>query len=344
MKESFLIVRQADSLRTAGNYEEAEDVYKKALKIYKGCFQAFRGLGKIYFEKQNWARVKDWYKQILEVQPGDLEAGYCLGIAYREAGKTDKHLIKRLHFGKSKKYFEGVIKIDSSFKDVLYQRGLLERHKKKWFEAVHWGELQLAYKPDLVHVWVGLFKLYRLLLKNKGERQVAKMLITEGGDWPAYFLGELRRLKKRYAEADSLFQSLLNRELTISKTPILLSLVRMSIQQNNEEKAIGYFNWAIDSIKFEVDSEFLFEDLKYIIKDKELDYFRTLSTREGQRRFSHRFWLSRDPTPVSPINSCVIELIEDWFTQRRTIGLTGCVMKSPIPISLEFLNSPKATS
>ena len=107
MKESFPIVRQADSLRTAGNYEEAEDVYKKALKIYKGCFQASRGLGKIYFEKQNWARVKDWYKQILEVQPGDLEAGYCLGIAYREAGKTDKHLIKRLHFGKSKKYFEG---------------------------------------------------------------------------------------------------------------------------------------------------------------------------------------------------------------------------------------------
>ena len=42
----------------------------------------------------------------------------------------------------------------------------------------------------------------------------------------------------------------------------------MSIQQNNEEKAIGYFNWAIDSIKFEVDSEFLFEDLKYIIKVK----------------------------------------------------------------------------
>jgi len=81
----------------------------------------------------------------------------------------------------------------------------------------------------------------------------------------------------------------------------------MSIQQNNEEKAIGYFNWAIDSIKFEVDSEFLFEDLKYVMKDKELDYFRTLSTREGQRRFFHRVWLSRDPTPVSPINARVIE-------------------------------------
>ena len=301
------VVRRADSLRTAGKYEEAEEVYKKALKIYQGCFQAFRGLGKVYFEKQNWARVKDWYKQILDVQPRDLEAGYCLGIAYREAGKTDKHIIKKLHFGKSKKYFAGVIKIDSSFKDVLYQRGFLERRKEKWFESVRWGELQLLSKPDLVHVQVGLFKFYRLLLKNKGEREVTKMLRTAEGDWPAYFLGELHRLKKRYTEADAIFRSLLNQELTISKTPILLSLVRLNIQQNNEEQAIGYFNLATDSIKFEVDSEFLFEDLKYILKDKELDYFKTLSDVEDKRRFFHRFWDSRDPTPVSPINVRVLE-------------------------------------
>lgn len=54
----------------------------------------------------------------------------------------------------------------------------------------------MAYKPDLVHVWVGLFKLYRLLLKNKGERQVAKMLITEEGIGRRISLVSYAALKK----------------------------------------------------------------------------------------------------------------------------------------------------
>ncbi len=336
------IIEQADSLRLIGKNEEAESEYKRALKIYKGVFQAFRGLGKIYFERQNWARVKDWYKKVLEVKPGDLEAAYCLGIAYREAGKTDKHLIKKLHFGKSKNYFDSVIKVDSSFRDVLYQRGFLERRKEKWFESVHWAELQLKHKPQLVQGQVGLFKLYRLSLKHKGEREVKEMLTAKEGDWPAYFLGELHRLKKNYTKAESILKKMLNHDLTISKTPILLSLIRVSIEQDNEEEAMGYFSWAIDSMKSEVDSEFLFEDLKYIIKDNELDYFSTLITLEDKRDFFHRFWESRDPTPVSPLNARMLEHYKRLVYAEKNYWFDGVLNEVTDPDKYGVFRFPKS--
>ncbi|MFQ5864357.1 MAG: tetratricopeptide repeat protein [bacterium] len=335
------IIQEAEKHRQAGKNKAAKKAYEQALDIYEGSFQAYRGLAQIAFERRNFGAVKDWCKKIVELQPLDLEANYYLGIAYRESGKTKNKLIKSMQFHWSREYFDTVIDVDSTFRDVLYQRGLLERWKKKWIRALEWGRRQFRLKPELLHVNVGLYKLYRLFLIHKSDKKVEQWLKNNNGDWSAYFLGEHYRRKKKFAQADSIFYVLLQKDLTISKVPIFLSLVRLYIQQNNQEEASRYFSWALDSIKTNLDAEFMFEDSKCIFKEPELALFRKLTLAEHKRNFFRSFWNSRNPVLASPINYRALEHFRRLIYAEENYWFDGVRFWAVNPDKVGYFKFPK---
>ncbi len=293
------------------------------------------------FKKADWGKVKDWNNKLIELNPNDRDAHYQLGVAYRETGRFKALLLRKLDFGKSQKHFDTVIHADSSFKDVIYQRGLLERYRHQWSRAIAFGHLQIDIKPELAHAQTGLFKLYRLLLHNKADKEVASWLTDQMGAWPEYFLGENHRQNARFAQADSILQSLLAGNSGISTQPVYLSLLRSSVQQQNQEDAQRYFDLALGSIQTHIDAEFLFEDCKLIFTEKELEIFRSLDALAQKREFFRTFWATRNPMPASPINYRALEHFRRLVFAENNYWYDGVHSKVSNPDQLTRLRFPR---
>ncbi|NIR48226.1 GWxTD domain-containing protein [candidate division KSB1 bacterium] len=316
-------ISKADSLRKAGEFDPAKKAYKEALKIFENALAACRGLARIAYSEQSWGEVKDWSKKILEVMPDDLESNYYLGIAYRETGKTKNKLIKSMQFGWSEDYFDSVITKDSTFRDVLYQRGLLERWRENWQESVAWAQRQVRLNPDLPAAQIGLFKLCRLYLFYKDEKEALEFFKSLDDEWSTYFLGELHRRNEKFAAADTYFESLLNQETQMSKLPIYLSMVRMALQAGSKPAANKYFTWALDSMKSHVDAEFVFEDTKYIFTDSEFETFRRLTTSEDKQQFFRKFWAKRNPVLAAELQVRAIAHYERLLVAEKGYWFHG---------------------
>ena len=200
--KSVELIARANKFRRDGNYKKAKKMYKNALKVYPNAQRAFNGLGKIAFEEKNYGDVKNWYGKIVKIEPGDLESNYCLGVAYRETGKSKNLLIKKIQFGKSKKYLNRVIEGDSTYKDIYYQRALLERWKRNWIKAVEYGKKQISLKPEDYKSYVGLFELYQLFLRHKNKREISAYLNRHQDDWTNLIFADYYSQRKNTRKAN----------------------------------------------------------------------------------------------------------------------------------------------
>ncbi len=305
--EVVAVLKEAADFQRAENYDEAVEKYERALKIYKGTIQAFRGLGQVAFRQKNWGATKAWFDKLLEVQPLDVEAKYNLGIAYRETGKLNSFLIKQKHFDNSEQYLESVIAVDSSYRDVLYQRALLERWRGNWNKALALAHKQQALKPTMGISTVGLVKFYQGLRHNHNTAEVELLLSGGRGAWVDFTRAEMARADKRFLHADSLYEELLRRPGALGRQVVYLSLLRSMVQQDKEEQAGRYFNQVLENLQTEADADLLFEDCKYIFSDVEYDHYLKLRSVSERKGFFQSFWTSRNPTPSSSTNIRAVE-------------------------------------
>jgi len=324
--EAMAHIKRGEEFRLVGEFKKAEKAYRKALKAYAGSSGAFRGLGRIAVARRKYDHIKEWFKKIAEIHPDDLESRYELGVAYRETGKSQNYIVKKIQFGKSKKYFEQVIAADSTYRDVFYQRALLERWKRNWSAAIAFAETQVRLKPDDHKSRVGVFKLYRLFLRNKRRAEVEAYLKSHPGEWTNLMLAELYRLLEDYRRADSYYTKLLNHPEMTNQTAVRLSLVRHFSQQKNLDAASYYFNQALANLETQMDAQLMFEDAKYIFTDLELQIFEGLKDASLKKEFFLKFWTERDPTPASTMNLRALEHYRRlvfaekhyWFDQPRS--------------------------
>ncbi len=334
-------IGQADRSYSAGDLEKAEDLYDEVLEMNPHAVHPIKQLARMAMEQEDWGEVKNWYKKVLEYQPQELEANYGLGIAHRETGKFKALLLKRWDFNAAERHFQAVMDKDSSFRDVIYQRGLLARERENWLEAVKWGHGQVRIKPDLPHCNVGLYKLYRLLLVHESEDAVAAWLKQRPGDWADYMRGEQFRRRKNYQQADSVFSVLLNRQLSISKIPVLLSRVRCLVQEGRDAEANTQFQIALESIKTNVDAEHFFDFTKYILTDNEYDVYRRLTRAQQKRMFFTAVWTARNPTPAAPINKRFLEHCRRLTHAESNFWFDGVRSWANNPDKSGYLTYPK---
>ena len=165
------LLHKADSLRAFGDFKQAQKIYKEVFRFDSSSLPALRGLARIAFSKADWGKVKNWNNKLIKINPNARDAHYQLGVAYRETGRFKALLLRKLDFGKSQEHFDTVIHADSSFQDVIYQRGLLERYRHQWTRAIAFGHLQVDIKPGLAHAQTGLFKLYRYFCTTRRIRR-----------------------------------------------------------------------------------------------------------------------------------------------------------------------------
>jgi hypothetical protein len=88
---------------------------------------------------------------------------------------------------------------------------------------------------------------------------------------------------------------------------MLLSLTRIETERGNAEAAEQAYWEAVDRIATSLGAALLFEDIKYVVADEEMDEYAALSSDRRKQEFFRTFWARRDPTPSAPRNVRLLE-------------------------------------
>lgn len=288
-----------------------EQAYKKFEKIVDDDptnTTALTYLGEIKFEKKDWGGAGDWFNKLLDVDKDNLLAHYYLGICYRESGKYKAFLLQKLDWSKSRQHFEAVFSKEPNFRDVFYQYAILLRYKKEFYDAVDRAEHQLDYSPKNTNVIVGVHHLYDLLLYYKNGDDLREWLSKRDGNRPKFYIGESYRREGQFQRADSIFTLLLKTsDQTISKTPLLLAKARLAYQTGDLAGCEEWYTKAVDLLQNPTDAALLFEDIKYVFSDEELDHYQKIYRLPEYQDFFRKFWLKRNPMPGSRPNQRIVE-------------------------------------
>ena len=108
----------AEIFSIAGNFEEAENFYKKVIKLDKKFPGAYFGLANLQRSKFFFPTIEteDLYKKVIELNPSFYLAYFNIGLMYISSNQN-----------KALKYLNKTIEIDSTFAHAYYVRGYLER-------------------------------------------------------------------------------------------------------------------------------------------------------------------------------------------------------------------------
>lgn len=329
----------ADSLFALGVYKDAEKEYKKALKLQPNSLEALRGLANVKLACEDWGGVKKWNQRILEIEPADPNARYNLGRAFRETGKYKALFLRGNDFRKAKQYLDAVIADTPMFKDVILQRALVDRYEEKWFDAIRRGHEQVELKPELENGQTSLFGFYRLFLVKDTAFEWLK---SQKGAWPTLFAGEYFRKKEKYAQADSIYRALLVNRRELSGVPILLALVRLNVAQGKAEKADAYYQQAVEAIQTHAEAAFVFEDLKYLLTDRELERYAALRAPDARKEFFTKFWRKRELVPASPVRFRLVEHYSRLVKAEKDYWYDGVRAWTNSPDKAGYLRFPAA--
>lgn len=294
------LIEEGEAYLEAGDWREARRVYEEALDLNEASSAAQLGLARVAMVRKRWNDAGQIIDEVLAREPENLDAHYYRAIAHREVAKFNT-FTKAQHIRDATRHFEFVLNKDSLHQDVLHQYAVMERDQENYSRALDLAHAQVRLKPEHVDGYVGLFKLYEYTINMAPEEVVAGLLEEHPGDVAAFFQAERLRHEGDLGEASIAFLKLMNSEV-VPRPLVQLARARVYYAQGEDEKAEASVEDAIASIEGARDAAFIFEDIKYVIDETELDLYRSLSTPEEYQAFFQTFWVQRDPLPAMPIN------------------------------------------
>ncbi len=291
-------------------WKQAEETLHKAMKINPDRTEAYMELGKLLMREKKWHDAKPYINKVIKKEPDNIEAHYQMAIADREDAIGRDQIWMRIMWKNSKKHFLKVISLDSTYKNVFDEFAKLKLQQEEYEDAINLGLKQLRIKPNDTQAGYDIFKYYDAFLYHGGETAIIQVrdknvyqinwLKKRNGPYDRYFLGEKYRRLGQFQKADSIFQRLLIEYLPYPKVPIYLSLVRLYYQTDKPKLAEQMYWKAVDSVTEYWEMRFLFDDLKYLMTDKDLT--RRFSSLQAVKKFYHEFWNKHNPLGSLPFN------------------------------------------
>jgi hypothetical protein len=270
-------------------------------------------MARVELAARSWSGTIDWCEKALEVDAGNLNARYYLGRAYAERGR-ERYILERLlgvfsksSFERARQYLGEVIAKDSLYGDALYQLALVSCFELDYWGAVPTALKQIKLKPELRNGHSGVFNIYRLAVAMSPGSNPPARLTNPTEDYDKFFLAEWQRKKGRLEEAESTLQALERSSSEIPRQLILQSRARIRAKQGKNSDVERFVTESIASITTLAEADLVFEDIKYIISDQELDEYRSLTSTPDARKFLTTFWVKRNPYPAEVLNSRVAE-------------------------------------
>ncbi len=291
-------------------WKQAEETLHKAMKINPQRTEAYMELGKLLMREKKWHEAKPYINKVIKKEPDNIEAHYQMAIADRQDAIGRDQIWMRIMWKNSKKHFLKVIALDSTYKDVFDEFAQLKLQMGDYEEAIDLGLRQLKIKPNDTKAGYDIFHFYDAFLYHGGENGILQIrdkdkyqiqwLKKRNGPYDRYFLGEKYRRLGAFQKADSIFQRLLVEYLPFPKIPIYLSLVRLYYQTDKPKLAENMYWKAVNSVNAYWEMRFLFDDIKYLMTDKDLT--RRFSSLQAVKNFYHEFWNKHNPLGSLPFN------------------------------------------
>jgi len=345
------LIAQGQEYQKQGAYDQAKKAFLQARDLHSDEPTAYLFLARMRMKQKEWGRAKHWLKEVLKRDKKHLEAHYLMGICDRESVTFADPVSRRLGWNNAKKHFEKVLRQDSMFKQVLYEYALLKKDQDDYESAIDLCSRQIRLKPELHNVNYQLFQLYDLFLRNGGKNVFTfgqdapdnyqiKWLNNRHTDYALYFLGEKYRRMGWFEEADSIFTLVLNKSLSFSKVPVLLSQVRLYYQTNRPKLAEQTYWKAVDGLKSFNEIRFIFDDAMYIMSDQDLTTpFRSLN---DIKKFYHRFWIRKNPLSSAETNLRLAEHYRRLIVAEKEYIFDGLRVDANNPDQLNLINMPLA--
>ena len=275
-------------------------------------------------------RREDWGEgaRLSEEAEGDCSrtvgAHYYGAICRRETGKRTSLLLRAMQWDKARKHFLAVFSRDSSYRDILYQYAVFREYDDELEEAVESARQQILRHPEQVDSQIGLFRIGRHYIGVTDAREAEKWLRGRPDLYSQFFLAELLRRHGQLKAAESGLLRL--QEMTdLPPQATCLSLARLYASLGKEGEGLAqasYWN-GVDNAASPLGEAIIFEDLKAIIGDAELERYSGLQTTRERIDFFHAFWESRDPTPATAVNARLIEHFRRYAAAEREYEYFG---------------------
>lgn len=351
-----ILIKEAKSYLTSYQWKRAENTLNKAIQIDAQRPEAYLQLGALMILQKKWHQAKTYLKTVLKSDPNNIEAHYQMAIADRQDAIGRDQVSKRIMWHNSKKHFLKVIALDSTYKEVFDEFAQLKLQQEQYEDAINLCLRQLRIKPQSTKAQYDIFQFYDSFLYHGGETAIIQVrnkdayqirwLKNRHTIYDAYFLGEKYRRLGKFSKADSIFHSLLNRSLLVSKIPIYLSLVRLYYQTNQPEKAEKTYWTAIDQLQQFWEMRFIFDDTKYIMSDDDLHQrFKSL---QDVKNFYRRFWNKHNPLGSLPYNprlaehyQRLIKAEKDFVFDRIRLEINNPDRLGVLKLPLIFLRNTK---
>jgi tetratricopeptide (TPR) repeat protein len=300
------VVARADSLLDAGVPAEAIELVDQILDSASTFRRAHLTRGRALLELRRWGSAADAFEDILQHDSSDILAHYYLARSLRELGTTKAWLLRKADWSRSRKESFWVFRHDSTFRDALYQYALLLDYEGDHPEAIGVGHTQIRIRPDLNDAKLGLYTLYRRFLLIDRSDAIA-WFQSQPNSLSRFFLAEAYRREDKLNEAEQILRRMLADASLPLTTPIYLSLAKIAAMRDSLDTSRQYFIDAVNAISSHLAADLVFEDLKYIVSDAELEYYRKLTTPDAKVLFIKAFWDRRDPAAVGSDNSRIGE-------------------------------------
>ena len=252
--------------------------------------------------ERSWENVVSYQKNALREHPEQIEALYFKAIAYRERGLRRALLLRKVDWENSAEAFEMIIARDSSYRDVLFQYGLLYQYKRDFEEGIMLLHRQQEIKEARGYVEAALFRMYRHFIADKPAAEIEAWFEQKPSGYSRYFKAELQRQKGKENQANALFSELITSDFDLPVQPVLLSMARMHYARQKPTVAQAFVFRAIDEIEHEVDARMVYEDFKYIFTDSEVKAFKRINDVIGYKSFFQQFIAKRNPTKADEID------------------------------------------
>jgi GWxTD domain-containing protein len=307
------LVRRADSLRVARQSDAAKREYRRALEFDEASVEALSGLGRLLADEQSWQSAIGWFERILKYDRENFDAHYNLGCCYREQGRERYYLEKMLSlfkdtgFEKAQEHFRWILSRDSLYSDVLYQSALVHLYRHDYEDAIATALRQVELKPALRHGPNGLFRIYREYIATQESNSPPALVANPVSDYDKFFRADWERRKGMLVDAERDLLVLMEAPGIVPTQMISQSLARLKAKQGHEDTVETLIRESTVRIKTLGDADLVFEDLKYIVTDDELQRYRALQSVDETRTFFLGFWGKRNPNPILTTNVRIAE-------------------------------------
>ena len=308
-----------DSLLEVGNHfliagkpDSARSVYRMVLSHNWKPRMARIGLVEASIMKEDWVEGSDICGDMLDASKEDMQAHYYAGICRREEG----------YLKDAANHFQSVLSRDSLYRDVLYQYALVCEYDDNFDQALNLGLRQVRLHPDSVAAQIGLIRIFRHYISVTEYEEALESLRGLPDHYSEYFVGELLRRHTRYHEAAEILDRC-RKTSTFFIQACCLSLARIHTELGDDSTAEALYWEGVGSITNASGSAVVFDDLKYIISDRELEQYRELPSEESRIKFFHRFWEIRNPMPTSSGNARLVEHFRRFVRAEREYEYYG---------------------